>query len=147
MPERKNKIMALDVGDARIGVAFSDELGMLAHPAGIIERAAGEPVARIVQLAAENGATEVVLGLPRNMDGTEGRQARNVRRFGERLKQAAPGLTLLFQDERLTTVEARAIRRESGSSRSKRAKPVDDVSAALILQSYLDTLQARGGGQ
>ena len=135
--------MALDVGDARIGVAMSDGLGMLAHPAAIIERRAGDPVGKISRMVADNAVIEVVVGLPRNMDGSEGSQARKARALAERIRAAVPGLAILFRDERLTTVEARALRAESGASRSRRQKPVDDLSAALILQGHLEALRLK----
>ena len=136
-------MMGLDVGDARIGVAMSDELALLAHPAGIIERKAGNAIGKIIEIVRREGVETVVIGLPLNMDGSEGRQAHRVRHFGRKIRAAAPDLQIEWEDERLTTVEARELRLMSGAKRSKRAEHVDHLSAALILQSYLDS--GKGG--
>ncbi len=137
------RLIALDVGDARIGVATSDPTRLISAPLAVIERSAGDPVGRIVETVAAERAVGVVVGLPRNMDGSEGPQAAKCRRFAEQLAAAIPTVPVVFQDERLTTQEARSILLASGAKKKRRAQPVDAVSAALILESYMDGLRAR----
>lgn len=134
----ETKIMGLDVGDARIGVALTDAGRTLATPHSIIERSAGSPVAHIVDLAMKNGVETVVLGLPKNMNGTIGDQARKVQYFAQQLNKLAPTLKLAFVDERLTTSLSHVMLRDSGARKKKRKQHVDALSASLILQSYLD---------
>jgi putative Holliday junction resolvase len=131
------RMAALDVGDARIGVAICDELGLTTRGIGVVHRRGGvhdlDAVARMVA-AYEPG--RVIVGLPLNMDGTEGPQAAKVRRFAARLG-AHTGLPIELWDERLTTVEAEETLRATGTKRQKRRGLVDQVAAAGILRSYL----------
>jgi putative Holliday junction resolvase len=131
------RIAALDVGDARIGVAVSDELGLTAQGVGVVERVGGrrdlEALARIL---APYTPERVVVGLPLNMNGTEGPQAERVRAFAGKVA-AHLGLPLEFWDERLTTVAAERILLEGDLSRRRRRQLVDRVAAALILEGYL----------
>ena len=129
--------MCLDVGDVRIGVAFSDESRIIATPHSVYTRVGWGPDTKYLsRLMAENGASEIVCGLPLNMDGSEGFQAQKVRAFAEQLVKA--GITVHFQDERLTTVSAHEVLIEGGMKREQRKGTVDKVAAAFILQSYLD---------
>jgi putative pre-16S rRNA nuclease len=131
------RIAALDVGDARIGVAVSDELGLTTRGIGVVRRTGGtRDLDAIAALLAPYGPARVVVGLPLNMDGSEGRQAAKVRRFAARLG-AHMGLAVELWDERLTTVEAEAVLRETGVARKRRPALVDQVAAAGILRSYL----------
>lgn len=144
-------MIGLDVGDARIGVAASDPSRFLATPVEVIHRKDGTPAAKTAAVARLRGADAVVLGLPRNMDGSEGPQARNVRSFAGQLAAAfaADGLgpvELLFWDERMSTRQARRMLIESGAGKKRRAEPVDALAAAVILQAYLDHLRARPAG-
>lgn len=135
------KLIGVDCGEKRVGLAVTDELGLLAHARGSVarERAADE----IERLAREEAAAEVVVGLPLNMDGTEGMSARAAREFAEELK--ARGLRVALFDERLTTVQARALLREAGvGSRRAKAK-LDGASAQLLLQAYADSRKRREG--
>lgn len=132
------RILGLDVGDRRIGVALSDAMHMIASPHSVYTRVGYGPDARhFAALAEQTGAEYLVLGLPLNMDGSRGFQAEKVEAFAEKLKEA--GLTVAFADERLTTVSAERALIEGGLSRQERKGTVDAVAAALILQSYLDS--------
>jgi putative Holliday junction resolvase len=131
-------VLGVDWGRARTGVAVSDELGLLAHPLITLEEPSLEKLARSLSaLARERGASEILLGLPVNMDGTEGDSAAAVRRLGERL--AADGHAVVYRDERLTTWAAeRLLSEDIGASAAKRKRAKDQMAACLILQNYLD---------
>jgi putative holliday junction resolvase len=134
------RILALDVGKRRIGVAISDGLGLTAQGLDTIERTRSrEDYAVISRLASEKGAGMILIGNPVNMSGLEGRQAEWVRHFAEGL-EARCGLPIRLWDERLTSVEAGRVLRQSGVSIEKRARAVDRLSAVILLQSYLDSL-------
>ncbi|MCL1964112.1 MAG: Holliday junction resolvase RuvX, partial [Firmicutes bacterium] len=112
----KERILALDVGDRRIGIAVSDPLGLTAQPVGMVERVGWGPDVRAVARHAEAYGTHTLLcGLPRNMDGSYGPQAGKVRAFAERL--TAAGFTVLFWDERMTTLTAERVLIEGGVRR------------------------------
>lgn len=135
----KRKI-ALDIGDVRIGVAVSDLLGMCANPRETYTRSPFEAddIAYFVEYAKKEDADVFVLGLPKNMDGTEGERVRITREFGEKLREAS-GLDVAYIDERLTTVSAERMLIDADVRRDKRKKVIDKVAATIILQSYLDT--------
>lgn len=134
------RILALDVGKRRIGVAISDGLGITAQGLETIQRTnQREDFTAISRLAAELGAGLVLIGYPIHMNGTEGRQAEWVREFAEAL-HTYYGLAVKLWDERLTSVEAGRVLRKSGISIEKRARAVDRLSAVILLQSYLDSL-------
>lgn len=134
------RIVCLDVGDRRIGVAISDASGLIASPHSVYARVGFGPDARHIRALCDSAGTRVVLcGLPRNMDGTEGFQAQKVRALGERL--TAAGLEVRYLDERLTTVSAQRALIEGGMRREDRRNTVDKIAAAVILQQYLDTLR------
>lgn len=131
------RILALDVGDKRIGIALSDETQMIATPHSVYTRVGwGPDVKHIGQLFREQNAVLIVCGLPKNMDGSIGFQAEKVKAFAEQLEKA--GLPVAFQDERLSTVSAHQALIEGGMRRDDRKGTVDKVAAAVILQSYLD---------
>ena len=131
------KIMGIDYGDARTGVAISDLLCSIVGTTCVIpSRNREKAVADIVRLAQENMVGEIVVGLPRNMDGTEGVRAELCREFAEILKQAT-GLPVAMWDERRTTVEAHNILSQHNYHGKKRKNTVDAVAAALILEGYL----------
>ena len=134
------RIMAIDYGDARTGIAVSDALGMIAGETFVITQWDAEALARTI--AAEAKARDVgtlVLGLPKNMDGTEGPRAEKARALAELLKaDGAPAVVLW--DERRTTIDAHRILRENGKKEKKHRATVDAVAAALILEGYLGTL-------
>ena len=131
------RIMAIDYGDARTGVAVSDPTGLLAGFTTVIRGHRPEEVAaEVAQLAEAHGVAELVLGLPRNMDGTEGPRAERCRGFAQELERAS-GLPVTLWDERRTTIEAHAILHESGKKMKAHKKNVDAVAATLILEGYL----------
>ena len=133
----KGRIVGLDVGDVRIGIALSDETRLIATPHSVYTRVGwGPDVKHIQRLYAEVSATLIVCGLPRNMDGSVGFQAEKVKGFAEQLRKA--GLPVVFQDERLSTVSAHQALIEGGMRRDSRKETVDKVAAAVILQTFLD---------
>ena len=135
----QSRVLALDLGKKRIGMALSDELGVTAQGLETLERSnIREDLARISQLASDKNVSLILIGNPLHMSGREGRQAEYARDFGERLR-AASGIPVEFWDERLTTVAAQRVLRESGISIEKRAKAVDRLAAVILLESYLDS--------
>ena len=137
---QKHKI-ALDVGDVRIGVAVSDLLGIAANPRETYVRKKGDieaDMAYFCEYAKREDADMFVLGLPKNMDGTEGDRSRITREFGDMLAERS-GLPVYYQDERLTTVSAERMLINADVRREKRKQVIDKVAAAIILQSYLDS--------
>ena len=135
------RIVALDIGDARIGVAVCDASRLIASPVEVIPHIGwGPDVQRIKAICARYETSLVLSGLPLNMDGSEGFQAEKVRALCGQL--TAAGLQVRFQDERLTTVTAEGALIEGGMRREKRRQHVDKVAAAVILQQWLDTLPA-----
>ena len=135
----QNRVLALDLGKKRIGLALSDELGVTAQGLETLARTnIREDLARISQLASQRNVSLILIGNPLHMSGREGRQAEYAHDFGARL-QAASGIAVEFWDERLTTVAAQRVLRESGISIEKRAKAVDRLAAVILLESYLDS--------
>jgi putative Holliday junction resolvase len=131
------RLAALDVGDARIGVAVCDELGLTVRGIGIVRRVGGtRDLDAVGALVAPYEPSRLVVGLPLNMDGSEGRQVGRVKAFAERLA-AHLALPVDLWDERLTTFEAQQTLRAAGVSRSRRRQLVDQEAAAIILESYL----------
>lgn len=142
----QERIVALDVGDRRIGIAISDPLGLTAQPIETYTRMGYGPDARhIAQLAAQYETTRVLCGLPRNMDGTEGFQAQKVREFAEKLEEQ--GLAVSYYDERMTTVLAERTLLEADMRRERRKQKIDMLAAVMILQSYLDAQAAETARQ
>lgn len=132
------KILAVDLGKARTGIAVSDEGEILASPVCVIqEYDRGRLAERIAALAREHRAALLVLGLPRNMDGSEGESARGAREFGAVLEEKT-GLPVAFQDERGTTVTAHNYLNLTDTRGKKRKSVVDAVAAVIILQNHLD---------
>lgn len=131
------RIMGIDYGDARTGVAISDLLCTIAGSATVVpSRNREKAIADIVRLARGNQVGEIVVGLPRNMDGSEGPRAELCREFAELLKEAT-GLPVAMWDERRTTVEAHNILSQHNYHGKKRKDTVDAVAATLILEGYL----------
>ena len=132
-----NKIMALDYGDARTGVAISDLLCTIVGSTTVVNsHNTDKAIADIVRLAKENMVGEIVVGLPRNMDGTEGARAELCKAFADKLREAT-GLPVAMWDERRTTVEAHNILSAHNYHGKKRKDTVDAVAASLILEGYL----------
>ena len=135
------KIMGLDVGDKRIGIAFSDALRITAQGYETYARQSeSEDVAHIKELFLQECPDCIVCGLPKNMNGTIGPQAEKVRAFAA-LVEEATGTEIIFSDERLTTVFAERALLEADVSRKKRRKVIDKLAAVTILQGYLDSLK------
>ena len=131
------RIMGIDYGDARTGVAVSDLLCSIVGTTCVVpSRNTEKAVADIVKLAQENDVGKIVVGLPKNMDGTEGPRAQLCREFAETLRQAT-GLEVDMWDERRTTVEAHNILSQHNYHGKKRKDTVDAVAASLILEGYL----------
>ena len=131
------RIMAIDYGDARTGVAISDPTGLLAGYTEVIHSRKGEQVcARLAELVGQYQVEELVMGFPRNMDGTEGPRAELYRAFAGAVA-GATGLTPVLWDERRTTIEAHDILHASGKRMKNHKKTVDAVAATLILEGYL----------
>ncbi len=134
------RIMAIDYGDARIGLAVSDLTGTICGDAWTMEEWNMErAAARIAEEAVARGAETLVLGLPKNMDGTEGPRAEKSRAFKALLETASP-LPVILWDERRSSIEAHSIRHANGRKEKKHRKTVDAVAASLILEGYLGTL-------
>lgn len=138
------RIMGLDYGSKTVGVAVCDPLGYTAQAVETIvrkeENKFRETFRRIEELAREFEITSIVLGYPKNMDGSVGERARKTEEFKDMLEKRT-GFPVILWDERLTTVEAYGILRESGVPASERKKVIDQVAAGIILQSYLDTME------
>ena len=132
------RILALDLGKKRIGLALSDPLGISAQGLDTLQRSTvREDIAALEAIAREHRVQLVLLGHPLNMRGDEGRQAVYTRDFAQRLTERT-GLAVRFWDERLTTKEAERVLKQSGISIEKRAKAVDRLAAVILLASYLD---------
>ena len=132
-----HKIMGIDYGDARTGIAISDLLCSIVGSTTVIpSRNTEKALADIVRLAKENGVGEIVVGLPKNMDGSEGPRAELCREFAAKLGEAT-GLPIAMWDERRTTVEAHNILSAHNYHGKKRKETVDAVAASLILEGYL----------
>jgi len=137
------RIMALDVGDRRIGVAVSDELGWTAQGVGVVERHRdGREIEEIERLVREREVSEIVVGLPRNMNGTIGPRGEICMAFADLLRGKLQ-LPVHLWDERLTTAAAERTLLEADVSRKKRRQVVDKLAATLILQHYLDSKAGR----
>ena len=132
--------LGVDYGDVRIGLALSDELAFLAHPAATLAND-GSTLATIRDLIIRKKVTGIVLGVPRNMNGTFGPSADKAKKFGEELRKHLPEQRLIFWDERLTTAEAQRVLHGAGKNTKSSRPVIDQVAAQILLQSYLDSLQ------
>ncbi len=139
------RIMGLDYGDKTVGVAVSDELMLTAQPLETIKRERAnklrKTLARIEDIMKEYDIEKVVIGLPKKMNNEEGERCEKTKVFGEMIERRS-GLEVIYQDERLTTVEADSILAEGGVRKSERKTYIDKVAASLILQGYLDSISA-----
>lgn len=131
------RILGLDPGERRIGVALSDPTGTIASPHSVIDRRDVDPAVAIRVLCEEHDVERIVIGLPTGLSGDEGPSARAARAFGSVVAEAT-GLPVVYQDERFTTVTAEAVLLEGGMRRAKRRAVRDQIAAALILQSFID---------
>lgn len=130
------RVLGLDVGDRRVGLALSDPTGLLASPFGFVERGPSD-LADIVRIAEENEVAEIVVGLPLSMSGDSGAQAGKVRGFIRELRSQTD-LPIKTVDERLSTVQAQGMLQQSGRRRRRDRGQLDAAAAAVILQAYLD---------
>jgi putative Holliday junction resolvase len=134
------KILGLDVGDKRIGIAVSDELGYTAQGITVLHRKdLADDLSELKGLVAAHDVSEVVVGFPKNMDGSLGAGAQKVMAFAKTMEESL-SVPVILWDERWTTVEASRVLLEADLSRKKRKNVVDKVAAVLILQGYLDSL-------
>ncbi|MBQ8886396.1 MAG: Holliday junction resolvase RuvX [Candidatus Gastranaerophilales bacterium] len=131
-----NKILGLDIGKKRIGIAISDIMGLIAHPVETIQR---EPessaIEKIKKICKDNDVQKIVAGLPKNMNNTIGEQAQDCMQFAENFKDE---YEIIFEDERLTSKQAEYILAQTGRKYTKDKQLVDLKSACIILQQYLD---------
>ena len=135
-----SRLLGIDHGDSRIGLAISDELGSFAHPYRTLQSGARllEEIRVIVEREKISG---IVIGLPKNMDGTLGSSANKAKLFGEQLAQVVPSMKIVFWDERLTTREAQRALHAAGKNTKQSKKMIDQVAAQILLQNYLDSLE------
>jgi putative holliday junction resolvase len=144
-PRATGRVLALDVGKKRIGLAISDGLGVTAQGLETLYRTTiREDLAKLADLAKEREVGLLLVGNPLHMSGRESRQAQYTKEFADRLAERT-GLPVEFRDERLTSVEAGRVLKESGISIEKRARAVDRLAAVLLLESYLDERALRAG--
>ncbi|MFH1245885.1 MAG: Holliday junction resolvase RuvX [Candidatus Omnitrophota bacterium] len=135
------RILALDIGEKNIGVAISDELGITAQGLPNLQRGQdAQTILGLSEIVKKNNVQEIVAGMPVNMDGTLGKQAREIAVFLEKIKEKI-ALPIKVWDERLSSLQAERIMLEADLSRKKRKKNIDRLAAQLILQSYLDAIK------
>jgi putative Holliday junction resolvase len=134
------RVLGIDYGEARIGLALSDDLGLFGHPLETIHVVETEPLARIAEVVRQHDVRTVVVGLPLRLDGSEGTATRKVRSFARELAPLLPeGVALVECDERLSTVTAQERLAQTGKRKAKGPQPnIDQLAAAVILQDYLD---------
>lgn len=136
------KIMALDLGDSRIGVAFSDIMNIIANGYETYNRVSPDKdFEHICNLIKEFKVELIIIGLPINMDGTQGERVLLAKQFGEQLQKLVPDISIKYIDERMTTISAEKVLLQADVSREKRKKVIDKIAATIILQSYLDTIK------
>jgi putative pre-16S rRNA nuclease len=139
------RILALDIGKKRIGLAISDALGISAQGLPTFERSrVRDDLRQLTALVHERGVSLLLVGNPLHMSGSDSRQAAYTREFAERL-HTETGIPVVYWDERLTTVEAERVLREANASLDQRKKAVDRLAAMLLLESYLDARRGEGG--
>ena len=134
------RIMGIDYGDSRVGIAVSDPLGCMAHGLKTVpNKVYSKMINSIIEIVSEYNITEIVIGLPKNMDGTLGFRSETTMQFAEDIKKELPDVKFSFQDERLTTVQASVFLNETNTRGKSRKNIIDTVAAEIILQSYLDS--------
>ena len=140
MDEGPHPALGIDHGDARIGIAATDPLGILAHPVETIDVRATDPLERIAQLVKQRSIRTLVVGLPIRSDGTEGTAAEKVRGFATKLAARLPELPLEFVDEAYTTLAASAKLREAGRKAKQQKGVIDQAAAVEILEAWMNGL-------
>lgn len=134
-PTSEERILGIDLGDKRVGLAISDPLGVTARPLETVDRQ--DLFERLANLIGRQNVVEIVLGLPLNMDGTRGERAEEAERFAAELEERLH-IPVVLYDERLTSVSAEKAMKEAGESPSRNKGRVDRISAALLLEGYLN---------
>jgi putative holliday junction resolvase len=134
------RLLGIDHGENRIGLAISDQLGSFAHPYRTLQ-ADVHVIDQIRAIVQDEQIGKIVIGLPKNMDGTVGPAAAKAKSFGEQLAQAIPNVKILLWDERLTTLEAQRVLHAAGKNTKQSKKMIDQVAAQILLQNYMDSLQ------
>ena len=136
---KHGRIIALDYGDVRIGIAMTDELQTIASPIETYKRKNNieDDLNYLENFIKKNDVVKIVIGMPYNMDGSESDRAIKTKNFGEKLKEKC-NLEILYIDERLTSVEAEEILIQSGMKRQQRKENIDKIAASLILENYLN---------
>jgi putative Holliday junction resolvase len=137
MDESAHPALGIDPGEARIGVAATDPLGILAHPVETIDLRKTDPLDRIAALIAQRGIRTLVVGLPLRVDGSEGSAAEKVRAFATRLAARVPGVPLVFTDEAYTTLDAAAKLHEAGRNAKRQKAVIDQAAAVAILENWM----------
>lgn len=131
-------LLGVDYGDARIGLAISDDLGFLAHPLETIHCRQTHPLERIAEIVQERGIAKIILGLPLRLDSTEGPAAEKVRAFAKRLSPYLASTPIEFIDESFSTIDAQSRLHEAGKNTKQSKGVIDQAAAVVILQGYLD---------
>ena len=132
------KVIGIDYGEVRVGVSCSDDLGMFAHPLETIHVKKIDPIKRIIEIAEEKKIQAVIIGMPRNLDGSYGSAAKKVESFLKKIKTALPEVQVVEQDERFTTTVAQKKLQDTGHTVKSSRQIIDEVAAVEILQSFLD---------
>lgn len=137
------RALGIDNGDVRVGVAISDELGFMAHPLETIDVRRTDAIERLRELAAARDVETIVVGMPRNMNGSHGPASEKAAKLAADLRTAIPACRIVTWDERLTTVSAQRSLQEAGRKAKDQKNVIDQAAAQVILQSWLD---AQAGG-
>ncbi len=137
-PPSPHPALGIDYGAARIGIAATDEFGIMAHPVETISTETGNGIDRIAQMAGLRKIRTLVVGLPLRLDGSEGSSALRVRQFANQLRAALPDLPLIFQDETYTTATAAEKLREAGRKAHQQKKLIDQLAAVEILNLWME---------
>lgn len=139
LKKHNNAILCLDLGQKRIGLALSDRSWNLASPYGLIEhKKFSNSLSQIISIYQENECGALIIGLPINMDDSEGAKCQSARQFGRNILKEYPEIPIFYQDERFTTIEAERILEYSDYSRDKKNQKIDKIAASFILQAFLD---------
>lgn len=143
-PEKKKRILGIDVGSVRVGLALSDELLMTAQPLDVLPRQPQKKLdQRLKEIVEKNDVGTIVVGLPLNLKGEDTPSTADARKFAERLKNRLPNVKIVLWDERMTTSASESVLINAGVRREKRRKVVDKIAAAILLDSYLQSLQSK----
>jgi putative holliday junction resolvase len=141
------RVLAIDYGRKRIGLALSDELGLTARPVGVlVHKNRQEDIRRLREICREHGVGQILVGHPLHISGEAGEMAREAARFASRLGKEL-GMEVELADERLTSWEARETMNETGSAGPRKNVPVDAVAAAILLREYLDRKRSSAAGK